>query len=315
MSCTAMNEPAGGLRTLTLDVTLRAIEELRLPGWIGSTLHGALGTALAAATCSPACRRGHALGARPCAYSRLFVEPAAPGMREGVIAGMRPHPLVLRPPPPAEPRILAPGDRLAFGLTLIGRAIEDLGPLVAGLEGMAQRGLGKRRGASRLEKVESRGQLVFRPPRTLRGPEPDVPTSPPDVLHALRVRSATPLRLYREARPIRQPSFADLVEAALRRHDALAALNGEPVVPLLAPASKALDAARQVKVAGAEWRTFSVPRYSSRQKQKHLMAGAQGFAIYEGPIAPCWELLELATRIGIGKATSFGFGLIEIEPV
>lgn len=309
-----MNGIGRGLRTLTLDVALRAREELLLPGWTGSTLHGALGTTLAAVSCSPACLRSHALGARPCAYSRLFEEPVPRGDEKGVIAGMRPHPLVLRPPAPGEPRALGAGDRFGFGVTLVGPAIGDLRPLLAALEEMASRGLGKGRGSARLESVSSAGKVVFRPPRTLRAPAPDGGRELAGG-RAVRIRATTPLRLYRAGELIDEPTFGDLVDAALRRYEALVTYHGEPEAPPLGEACRAVEPAREVVARELEWRRFRAIRYSSRQDQKHPMAGVMGRATYEGAIARYGELLEVATRIGIGKATSFGFGLIELEPV
>ncbi|MBI4517322.1 MAG: CRISPR system precrRNA processing endoribonuclease RAMP protein Cas6 [Deltaproteobacteria bacterium] len=163
---------------LPLTVTLRTAEPQRLPPFLGSALHGALGGALYRTVCAfPKRERcpGCPLYAR-CAYAALFETPAgverrstpqgerercptpleggsaAPAAANDALhaAGIRdqaPRPLVLASEPgwtrtSGNPFRLAADCDVPFRLTLIGRAIDDLPVVIVALQAMARRGLG-----------------------------------------------------------------------------------------------------------------------------------------------------------------------------
>jgi len=62
-----------------------------------------------------------------------------------------------------------------------------------------------------------------------------------------------------------------------------------------------------------EWRPFRVMRLSTRQHLRHPMEGIVGTAAWEGDASDFLPLLQAAALVGIGKATSFGFGLFSLE--
>jgi hypothetical protein len=108
------------------------------------------------------------LVANQCIYPYVFETPAPPGLPLLHQQKDAPHPFVLDPPvyprpsresedadrPPREKHhLLAAGDEIAFGLTLMGRAIEYLPYLVYAVQGMAERGLGKGRAPFALSEV------------------------------------------------------------------------------------------------------------------------------------------------------------------
>ncbi|HXF06622.1 MAG TPA: CRISPR system precrRNA processing endoribonuclease RAMP protein Cas6 [Blastocatellia bacterium] len=138
--------------------TLRAETEARLPRFKGSTLRGAFGNALKCAVCIRRDLNCDICLVRPsCIYTHLF-ETLPP---EGVAAFRRqkyaPHPYVLEAPL-EENQMYEPGERLTFGLTLIGRAIDYLPYVIFAIAQAGHRGLGQRRGQFLLESV------VWRPP-------------------------------------------------------------------------------------------------------------------------------------------------------
>lgn len=145
-------------RISTFRFTMRTETEAWLPRYKGSTLRGAFGNALKRAVCI---RRDLnceiCLVRRSCVYTQVF-ETLPP---EGVAAfrGQKyaPHPYVLEPPL-EEKQQYAPGDRLTFGLTLIGRAIDYLPYLIFAIDQAGRRGLGPKRGRFALESV------IWRPP-------------------------------------------------------------------------------------------------------------------------------------------------------
>lgn len=146
------------LRVGTYTFTMRAEVEAWLPRFKGSTLRGAFGNALKRAVCIRRDLNCEICLVRPsCVYTHLF-ETLPP---EGVTAFRRqqyaPHPYVLEPPLEEKQRY-APGERLTFGLTLLGRAIDYLPYVIFAIDQAGRKGLGQRRGRFILESV------AWRPP-------------------------------------------------------------------------------------------------------------------------------------------------------
>jgi hypothetical protein len=172
---------------LRLRCTLVAGEAARLPPYHGSLLRGAFGHALRAAVCSmgPAQECATCRLRAACAYTRVFetlVEGAPPPFLKGLATAPRPY--VFEPRSGGE--VFSPGDTLSFDLVLFGQAAELAAYAVLAIERMAAAGLGARRHAFALERVEapeagSEGREVFSrlrgaaAPGALAGPLPFVP--------------------------------------------------------------------------------------------------------------------------------------------
>ncbi len=177
---TVQEEPSragvsAGLTVACFRVTLQARETVPLPAYKGSMLRGALGRTFRALACvrrgtGPADGCGGCPFAASCAYSYVFDTPAPPGSPKRFSTA--PRPFVLRLPHD-ERAFLEAGERLQFGLVLIGRGIEYLSYFVFCFERMARLGLGPRRGRFRLERVEAvrrgeREQVLAGPLETFR---------------------------------------------------------------------------------------------------------------------------------------------------
>jgi len=283
-------------RRLDVAIVFEATTAVDLPGWLGSTLHGALGHALAATACSPACRRRHPR--RPCAYATLFEQPTADGAPEARFAAAAPQTLILRPPPPGAARRLLPGDRLPWAARLVGPGCDQLGPLLAALELAARTGLGPRRGQLALRAIEVGAPATVAPSATWE---------------TLALRTITPLRLLHDRVLVQRPTPTDLALGAARR---LAALDAHLGPGTFQPTPDAVrHAVAEVTEVAADWSRFRVDRYSSRQDQRHAMEGLSGHATYRGRLGAFAALLAAASQVGLGKSTSFGFGHFEVAQV
>jgi hypothetical protein len=179
-----------GLPLARYEIRLRAGAEAQLPRFPGSALRGAFGHALKQAVCvmphgdCPRC-----LVASRCLYPYVFETPWPPQAASMQGQQHAPHPFVLRAPVfPREQRVegsepgrgaeversetannaaqaasrkpqaghthtLAAGAEITFGLTLLGRAIEQLPYLVFAVHELAERGLSVRRHKFALSEV------------------------------------------------------------------------------------------------------------------------------------------------------------------
>jgi hypothetical protein len=143
--------------------TCRFATEARLPGYLGSTLRGALGWALKKSSC--ALRRqqcADCLLREQCAYAWIF-ETEQYQAGDGRTINARPHPFVLQPEESTESR--KPGESISFSLLLIDRAVTMLPQVVYAVQLMGESGIGAGRrykmGRFTLEKVSTEDQTVY----------------------------------------------------------------------------------------------------------------------------------------------------------
>ncbi len=293
-----------------LQVELRSKAEARLPGWLGSTLHGALGGALRAATCSRSCAAKHPVEPRRCPYVRLFEPVAAPEGTPAWIAASPAPRLAICPPAPDDPRVLAAGDHLAFSVLLLGDAAAgDVGYLLAALERMAAHGLGRGRGRFELTRVTSGTETVWEGGSVTGRPERATPADIAGL--GLVLSTNTPLRVVRGGELVR-PRFEDLVGAAARRVVSLAVLAGEPNAGELRIDALVTGAATHRARIEASWEPFHTRRWSSRQRRAHAMHGYLG-ELRVDDAGPYLDWLRAGALAGIGKGTALGFGHVELS--
>ncbi len=136
-------------------LTLEALEPLHLPPFKGSALRGGFGHTfkrLACAEpwpCGQRCERGNA-----CPYGYIFeTSPPADSEALRTIREVA-RPFVIQPP--HDPRTEIPaGERLTFGLVLIGQGINYLPYFIAAFHELGKIGLGRTRGKYRLLAVDA----------------------------------------------------------------------------------------------------------------------------------------------------------------
>lgn len=316
-----MGQKSRGQRlTLSLSeylLRVRFVESGLLSANVGNTLRGGFGKALRDISCAyPGSSCLHCPLGLQCAYGFLFETPVpadAGVMRRYERA---PHPFVLRLP--VEHRAsIEPDVVIELALVLIGRASLQLPFVLLGISHLGQLGLGPNRVRFVLEEVLSArgGALIYR--RGHRAPVVPLPPVATSVSPGVprygrfRVRFLTPLRLRVEDRSVREPEFAALVSAALRRLTLLCKVHDTGDVSL--DAQDLVRQAKAVRLVADHTYWHDLSRYSKRQGQRMPLGGLLGTATFEGDIGTFRELLELAGRVHVGKGTSFGHGYFCVE--
>ncbi len=247
--------------------------------WWGSTVRGALGTALKNLLCTVNHRRcDRCRRAGECAFPQLW----EPRRTEGK------GPLLQLPPWLV--RVAWRGGRLAVVVRLFGPACAEEARLRIALEAALARGL-------------TPARVAFLPDAPLRS-EPVMAWSPPASAldKPLLVQLLSPLRLVADGKPCAQaPDFGSLLASAARRWKLASLSWGWPEPP-------ARPAHARVSTVHCEvtWRDFT--RRSKRQRSTLTLGGLVGTLVYEGEWAAALPFLEVASVIGIGKLTTHGFG-------
>ncbi len=307
---------------LRLRVTVVLQDAFRPPSFPGSLWRGVLGHGLRRALCvTGAPRCGGCLLEASCFYSRFFESPAP----DGALArrySHTPHPWVLEVTPEERPRQRAAGERLSFGLLVLGESVRQLPYLVHALQQAGRRGLGRAHVPFEIAVIEretvlgsGRWQAVYHPGGSVERDAgtawPALPAAPPRaVLHL-----ATPLRMKRYGDLVGPAEFdLPLLLRALReRITTLHGLYGErraaaPVLP--DPADTPPQAP-----GGQRLRWFDWTRFSSRQRTRMRMGGLTGaLELDTAALADWWPWLWAGQWLHVGKQTAMGLGRYRLHP-
>lgn len=302
--------------------TLRAEDQLLLPYYKGSTFRGAFGGAFRRVVC--ALRRqdcGACILKTSCIYAYVF--ETAPSV-DAAIMGMNkytsiPHPFVIEPPMETD-RIYEPGEKISFGLILVGKAVDYLPYFVYTFEEMGKVGLGKRRGKYRLLAVETEDNspVYSGEDRTIRPQSARVVTIPEEfILNGKRkvpltISFLTPTRISYGRELAVKPDFHILVRSLMRRVNLLNYFHGEKREAGWNH-REIIAIAETVNIEKDDSRWWDWERYSTRQGARMKMGGFVGEVKYEGNIGPFLPILKAGEIFHAGKGTSFGLGKYLIQ--
>jgi hypothetical protein len=299
-------------------VTLEALEPLDLPHYLGSTLRGAFGHAFRRLCCLG--REGEPCPAPSlCPYHLVFETAPPPDA-----AALRTHEEIPRP------FVIAPvsdgsgahpaGSHVAFDLTLVGRAREQLACFVVTLREVDRIGRGRRRVALRqidaVHPLTGASEVVYVAEENLVRPREAGVTlvdceAAPVPEGGARVTFVTQTRLKHEGAFARRPDFQVLFRRLLGRLSSLARFHGEGPLPV--DFRGLIEAAGAVRLARDDTRWTRWARYSARQGRRMEWEGLVGGAVYEGALAPFWPYLVFGQWTHVGSATTFGLGRYRLE--
>ena len=327
---------------------LRALEEIRLPAYEGSTLRGGFGHALKRACC--ALRRQECATCmlrERCVYLYLFETPPPPDAEMMRLYPAAPHPFVIEPPENGK-RVLGVGENFEFGLVIIGRALEYIPYLIYAFIGLGEMGLGRGRrvgtggnstprldndssansrhgaagggrgGKFSLEDVfamsaEGLVSIYDSSNQSLKKPVPW-----PDQeatwsrCEALRTAGRITMHFKTPTRIKSDGHFTDEPEfhnLVRSLLRRLSALSYFHCEKRLELDFKGLiERAKKVERVSSDLRWHDWERYSGRQKQKMTLGGFVGEATFAGDFGELLPMLVWGGVLHIGKAASFGLG-------
>ena len=306
------------IRAQTYTFHCRFTSEARLPGYLGSTLRGALGWALKKTSCALRQRQcDDCLLREQCAYAWIF-ETDRYRAGDGRMVNARPHPFVLQPGENIAGEKQA-GDELIFSLLLLDRANALLPQVVYAVRLMGESGIGsgRRAGLGRFDLrkvVAGEGFCCLARDNILHIPDNVKKINleqPPDFdVSSVTVRLQTPLRLKQNNRLNLDLPFHVLVRAGLRRIAALedAYGGGEPDLDYRGLVNRA----QQVGINESRIRWQRLFRWSNRQRRKVSLSGLGGAITYQGNLTEFMPVLRYGEQVNIGKQTVFGLGKIQI---
>lgn len=302
-------------------ISVRFEDDALLPGYLGSTLRGAFGTALKTSMCGNLARDcGQCRIAERCLYAKTF-EPKISVGNSSARGIEPPSPYVVEPPEGPLARI-GKGETLVFTLLLFGEANSHLPFFLNAFEVMGRRGIGRRSAGPggalfALSGVEQgRRENLYDPDtgRLIREPVEsrlEIPPAPSNTPGTLSLALQTPLRLKFQSHLQDTLPFHVLVRAALRRVSSVLAAHGEGAPEL--EYGRLVAEAEAVPILSSHLRWLDWERYSNRQKRHMLLGGMVGTISYGNVPGDYLPILEAARLLHIGKQSTFGLGRLTLE--
>jgi hypothetical protein len=293
-----------------------------LPFYKGSTFRGVFGIALKKVVCAlkrQACES--CLLKSRCLYTQVFETQLAIVPPAGLRGSAVPHPFVIEPPLTGDTNFET-GSQMDCNLLLFGEVNRNLPYFIYAFDRMGRIGIGKKingkRAAFSLKRVYNGKQVIYDSAEQnlkldgafeqLKLAEP-VETADSDM--KIKVSLKTPIRLKFANRIQAELPFHLLIRAALRRIATLFACYGagEPALDY----QGLVRESEKVRIVDNNLEWFDWRRFSNRQNQAMLMGGIIGSVTYEGKIGDYLLLLDICSKLHIGKQTSFGLGKIHLQ--
>lgn len=319
------NSSLSNLRIARYRVELEAgADGLILPRYKGSTLRGGFGSVFRRICCAQRQDECHGcLLQESCPFAYVF--ETAPPVGAQALRNLEniPRPFVFEPPLETQQEYAA-GEKLSFGLVLIGRGIKFLPYFIVSLDELGRVGIGKGRrpyllrtvnfvGLDGVEKtIFSASDRTVRDPGTsLTGAEILGKTVPSIENNRLQVRLLTMTRLKHNDQFVTSLPFHVLLRGLLRRISSLMYFHhGEELDVDFAGLIKR---AEQVRTLSENTHWVDWDRYSGRRDARITLGGLVGKVIYSGDAAEFWPLLKIGEYVHVGKGAVFGMGKYRIE--
>ena len=305
------------------EVTIRFLDKAVVPPYEGSMIRGAFGRSFKESCCPFPHENGAGCPLEDkCPYGYVFETSPPEEARDFAKNRDVPRPYVFEPPEETKMEY-APGERMRFGFTVVGRAAEYMPYFIYAFSKMGEEGVGRLRARYELEDISARNPLTGTRERIFDGEvarNRKLPTGWEDAVGAaegmngerLRLEFLTPafVKFRGEVSP-EAPPFAALAQNLLIRLPMLSAVHcGE----LWREDFRSLvERAGEVETVRDDTTWVSFRRYSSFRGRSEPLEGVVGRVEYAGSaIEEFLPLLVMGGLAHVGKRAVFGLGRYRI---
>jgi hypothetical protein len=318
----------GNLEFSRFEANIRFTSPAHLPLWSGNALRSGFGARLRDLVCLS---RGEQRDCSDCLHRDIcvydFFYNARPPSDAKVLRRQSdpPRPFAFEPPRSGR---YEPGDKAAFGFTLFGKGIQYLPYFLLALRNLGMSGLGSgyREGQGRyfLESVDSlgygeranifSGDTVFN--RSILLSYRDILKASKEHAGKITLSFITPTQIKENDRFTAAPSFRGFLSKLLSRANVLAEFYGSGALCSSEEALRILGDCRSISITSAATTEIWEKRYFHKQKQEKrpLAPFFTGKMTYSGEFSQeMMALLELGSKIHVGKMVTFGNGIYDIE--
>ncbi|MCR6098116.1 CRISPR system precrRNA processing endoribonuclease RAMP protein Cas6 [Salipaludibacillus agaradhaerens] len=286
------NSELFSLSYMPLLIRLKCCESVRLPRYLGSTLHGVMGWILSTNNET---------------YQYIFENRKYGGGKQDIV-----NPYILEPPRYQE--IYNEGDVLCFKFVLLGKATNYTKSVIDSLVSIPYFELGVKRKkfelvdiiqADGLKSIWQSGKFHTEPIATNM-----LATWEERGISRCSIHLITPLRIRRGGEQLREIDFPTIIRSITRRVEALTKrydgyVDDDEV-------SYVCELSNSVKTtsSGLYWSEMS--RYSNRRKRKMDFGGLLGAMTFEGDMYHFAPWLYAASCLHVGRNVTFGCGQLDV---
>jgi len=297
--------------------------EALLPKYKGSTFRGIFGIALKRVVCvlrSQNC--SECMLSNNCLYAKIFEKTNITKCQYNSYNYPYNNPFVIEPPLTTE-TCFKKDSTFDFKLLLFGEENRNLAYFIFARDQMGKIGIGKKvngqRGTYKLEYVKYKDSLVYsHHDNTLTIPDDIENITLNDIINndyiscsKIQINIITPFRVKINNKFAKHLPFHLLIRTTLRRIGSLFSWHGNEVPSF--DYKQLISDAQKITISESNLKWFELKRYSHRQNQSMLIGGLIGSIVYEGNISQFIPFIDFASKVHIGKQTSFGLGKIEYE--
>ncbi len=319
----------GDLQFSKFEVRIRFTGQAYLPFWSGNSLRSGFGARLRGLVClEGAGRDGCGCPGCPhrdaCVYDYFYNARPPAGARTLRRQSDPPRPFAFEP---LRSGRYKPGEETTFGFTLFGKGIQYLPYFLLALRNLGESGLGagykEGLGKFAMESVDSlgygiranifSGDTVFN--RSIILSYREILEASKEYTGDLTIGFITPAQIKENDRFTAAPSFRGFMSKLLSRANVLAEYYGSGALYSSEEALRILGECRSVAISGAATREIREERYFHKQKQEKrpIAPFFIGKITYSGEFShEMMALLELGSKIHVGKMVTFGNGIYEI---
>lgn len=281
---------------LPLQISLLALENAKLPKYLGSALRGILGQAL------------YKIDRE--VYKFLYENGKECKDKQDIV-----KPYIIIPPMVfGKELFVKKGEELKFEILLLGAGVQYASALIAALQKAEEFGMGVQRYRFRLFRIINRlEQRVLWQTKMCSMAEVNpkkLPCLQLENVTGVVVKLQTPLRIRRGGKLLMQISFETLIRNITNRIVMIAERYGGWVN---------YDEVKNIQMLAAEVQTVReelelevLERYSNRLHGKMDFSGLIGELEYVGEMTPFVPWLTAAEVLHIGRNTTFGMGNIQV---
>ncbi len=277
---------------MPLLIRLKCCESVRLPRFLGSTLHGVMGWILS--------RNNEE------AYQYIFENRRYGGAKQDIV-----NPYILEPPRYQE--IYYEGSMLCFKFTLLGKATHYTNSVVEALIRKVCIEIGvNRKNFELIDILQAETLETIWCSEISREPTPCnlMPTWEKKGVSRCSIHLITPLRIRRNGKQLREIDFPTIIRSITRRVTALTERYGGFVHSDAVSTVRELSSSVQTTSSGLYW--SEIRRYSNRRNKKMDLSGLQGAMTFEGDMFHFAPWLYAAQYLHIGRNVTFGCGQLDV---
>ena len=288
------------LRLIRLGFEVKVLTTTCLPGYLGNTIRGALGSSLVRLHClktdKASCEKCNRI--ETCIYSNVFKSLYKDAEFTSV-----PNPYIIEVSE-RKKREYTAGESIYFAIVLFGEATKYIEEFVNGVKHMMARDFGGVSNKFELSKVfeEYTNSLIFEGNTFLHLPEPVVWTDRgadaiPKVTE-LKIQFVTPIQILQKSHLIKEIEFDVFIDSLMSRIASIVDLYEEEefVIPYRLICRK-------------PWIKADMKLKEKAIRQERGVAkGMVGHVRYSGEITRYMPYIDLGQQLHVGKLTTRGFG-------